>query len=59
MLLVSCKEENKHTNTIIQSSDTSQKKSSYKIGELLFRISYSGHDTVSNSELEKLLKSNT
>ncbi len=57
-LLFSCKEENKRTNTIIQSSDTSKKKSINKIGELLFRISYSGHDTMSNSELEKLLKSN-
>lgn len=57
-LLFSCKEENKRTNTIIQSSDTSKKKAINKIGELLFRISYSGHDTMSNSELEKLLKSN-
>lgn len=56
--LFSCTEKNNQINTNILKSDTGNNKAINKIGELLFRISYEGHNIISEEELERLLKSN-
>lgn len=57
-ILFSCAEKGNQINTDIPKSDTGNKKSINKIGEMLFRISYQGHLKMSEDELKKLLKSN-
>lgn len=58
VFFISCGEENSNSKNKISKSDTINQRLLNIVGELRFRMSYTGHNQMSERELERLQKGN-